>query len=314
MLGDNTNERTAEPSELRTYPAKADGITADRSKGPVWIGSKAHPEYKLKDNELAVYHGAIDISSRGPDGKPVAREFTAGVYGTVLASRPGFVAVQLADGNVVQYLHASDVRLKPGQDVKPDTILGETGHLGASGKPLDMPIHLHIQVTNPEGKLVDPDRAVLAGRAEKQDRTIKWPELKWVDVGPMLIDSVKPKVGADGVVRADAANKKLYYDEGAPKSAIAGTKWVSNHNKWRNDVRFDADGTCDGYSNDNPYKGKWREDQGVIYLELKYTDGKSRNPDWKQKAKIEGSVLKVWVYVPETGKEYSSVDYNLLSK
>ena len=187
-LGDNKNARTAEPSEVRAYPAKADGTTADRIKGPLWIGSKSSPEYKLQDKEVAVYHGAIDISSRGPDGKPVEREFTAGVYGTVLASRPGFVAVQMPDGNVVQYLHASNVRLKPGQDVKPDTILGETGNLGTSGKPIGgMPVHLHIQVTNPKGQLMDPDRAILAGRAEKQDRTIRWVKPDWVDVGPMLI-------------------------------------------------------------------------------------------------------------------------------
>src|SRR5712692_4657964 len=68
-LGNNKNARTAEPSEVRAYPAKGDGTTADRSKGPVWVGSKAQPEYKLKDKEVAVYHGAIDISSRRPDGK-----------------------------------------------------------------------------------------------------------------------------------------------------------------------------------------------------------------------------------------------------
>lgn len=216
-LGDNGNKRSAEPSEVRVYPAKADG-TADRRKKP-WIGSDTNPEHKVKENEVAVYHGAIDITSRGPDGRPVAREFKAGVYGTVLASRPGFIAVQMADRNIVQYLHASEVRLKPGQPVNPDTILGETGNLGTSGKRLDMPIHLHIQVTNSEGKLVDPDRAILAGRAEKQDRTIKWNKPDWVGVGPMLIDSVKPRVGPDGVVKADAANKKFYYDETAPKTS-----------------------------------------------------------------------------------------------
>ena len=226
-LGDN-NKRSAEPSEVRAYPSKPDG-TADRSKGPVWIGSAANPEYELKANEVAVYHGALDITSRGPDGKPVAREFTAGVYGTVLASRKGFVAVQMADGNIVQYLHVSEARLKPGQAVKPDTILGDTGNLGTNGNPLGtMAIHLHIQVTNPKGKLIDPDRAILAGRAEKKDRTIKWAKPDWVDVGPLLIDSKKPKVSADGVVKADAANRKLYFDESAPKGAnleLEGTTW-----------------------------------------------------------------------------------------
>ena len=81
-LGDNRNKRSAEPSEVRVYTTKADE-TADRSKGPVWIGSDANPEYRLKENDVAVYHGgSLDITSRGPDGNPVAREFTAGVYGT----------------------------------------------------------------------------------------------------------------------------------------------------------------------------------------------------------------------------------------
>ena len=151
------------------------------------------------------------------------------MYGTVLASRKGFVAVQMADGNIVQYLHVSEARLKPGQAVKPDTILGDTGNLGTNGNPLGtMAIHLHIQVTNPKGKLIDPDRAILAGRAEKKDRTIKWAKPDWVDVGPLLIDSKKPKVSADGVVKADAANRKLYFDESAPKGAnleLEGTTW-----------------------------------------------------------------------------------------
>jgi len=221
-LGDNGNKRTAEPSEVRAYPAKADGETPDRSKKPVWIASKTDPDYKLKDKEVAVYHGAIDISSRGPDGNPVAREFTAGVYGILVASRPGFIAVQMADGNIVQYVHASEVRRKVGATVSPDTILGVTGNLGANGKPLDMPIHLHIQVTNPQGKIGEPDRAILAGRAEKQDRTIKWVKPDWVNVGPMLIDTKRPTVGAQGVVKSDDLNKRLYYDDNAPKPTPEG--------------------------------------------------------------------------------------------
>jgi hypothetical protein len=229
-LGDNTNKRSTEPSEVRAYPTTEDG-TVDRSKLPVWIGSKAHPEYKLKENEVAVYHGALDITSRGPDGKPVAREFTAGVYGTVLASREGFIAVQMADGNIVQYLHASEARLQPGQAVKPDTILGATGNLGTNGKPLGtMAIHLHIQVTNYKGKLLDPDRAILAGRAEKQDRTIKWVKPAWVNVGPLRIDNKKPKVSADGVVNA-AANQRLYFDESAKKNALQNL--VSRLDEWK---------------------------------------------------------------------------------
>jgi hypothetical protein len=269
-LGDNTNKRTAEPSEIRAYPATKDGKTADRSKGPVWIGSKTTPEYKLKENEVAVYHGALDISSRGPDGKPVAREFTAGVYGTVLASRPGFIAVQLADGNIVQYLHVSEARLKPGQAVRPDTILGETGKLGANGKPIKgMAIHLHIQVTNRKGKLVDPDRAILAGRAEKQDRTIKWVKPNWVDVGPLLIASKRPKVGPDGVVKADAANKRLYFDESAPKGAnLVGTKWsgkykrprVDDSFKWNISFEFQDDKRVIQKYLSHIDKGTWKED------------------------------------------------------
>jgi hypothetical protein len=288
-LGDNSNKRSAEPSEVRAYPAKADG-TADRSKGPVWIGSKANPEYKLKEKEVAVYHGALDITSRGPDGKPVAREFTAGVYGTVLASRKGFIAVQMADGNIVQYLHVSEARLKPGQAVKPDTILGETGNLGTNGKPLGkMAIHLHIQVTNPKGKLMDPDRAILAGRAEKRDRTIKWVKPDWVDVGPMVIDSKKPKVSADGVVKADAANQKLYYDESAPKGdSLVGTKWGGKsvnkldrtsittyqvHFKSESEVGYSSVTTYKGNEYRKATEGTWKQSGKSITIVLKDSPG-----------------------------------------
>ncbi len=279
-LGDNTNRRTAEPSELRAYPGTKDG-KADRSTGPVWprADSEDKTQYRLKENEVAVYHGAIDISSRGPDGKPVAREFTAGVYGMVLASRPGFVAVQMADGNIVQYVHASEVRLKPGQAVKPDTILGETGNLSASGKALNgTAIHLHIQVTTPDGKLVDPDRAILVGRVEKQDRTIKWVKPDWVDVGPMLIDSKRPKIGADGVVKADAANKKLYYDESAPKGnpvdTLAGSSWEDVGANKISRFDFAADSTFKytvyGRSMPQPLvssEGMWRIEGKNVYFD-----------------------------------------------
>jgi hypothetical protein len=238
-LGDNGNRRSAEPYEVRVYTAKADG-TADRTRGPVWprADSDDKTQYTLKDNEVAVYHGAIDITSRGPDGKPIAREFTAGVHGIVLASRPGFIAVQLADGNIVQYLHVSEFRLKPGQEVKPDAILGTTGNLGTGGVPLAMPIHLHIQVTNPDGRLVDPDRAILAGRAEKPDRSIKWTKPDWVNAGPTLIDGLKPKVSPDGVVKANAANKRAYYGKKGYEVWGASMKELQRYRPWS--VSFDT--------------------------------------------------------------------------
>jgi hypothetical protein len=215
----SNNRRTAEPSEPRVYPAKKDG-TPDRSQGPVWIGSPSNSSYTLQNGQATAYHNALDISSRNANGAVAPLEFNAGVYGRVVASRPGFIAVRLPDGNFIQYLHVSQGLAKPGQDVTPRTPLGVTGNRGTNGKPIQgMTIHLHIQATDSKGRVLNPDRAFQLGRNEPRDRTLTTVVPEWIDVGPLLIDGRRPKA-PDGVVNYNDS-VGLYFDENAPKGKVA---------------------------------------------------------------------------------------------
>ena len=298
MLGlPDGNRRTAEPNEVRAYPAKPDGKTPDRSKGgPVWIGSKSKPEHKLQDGEVPAFHNALDISSRDEDGKRAPQPFKAGVYGTVVAARPGFIAVQLADGNIIQYLHTSKAFVKPGQNVEPGNWLGVTGDVGT--KPGN--IHLHIQAVNSDGKVINVDRAFLEGRNEKRDRTIKWVTPKWVDVGPLLLDGVKPKVSPDGVVKADSENRKWYYDENAPKS-LAGPGASPLTGKWERKFRQKGQG------------GEWHDvfivkPDGTAVRTNTFNSDAGETKSWKVEYKwtYDG---KATTFTPVGGDKGSAYDY-----
>jgi Lipocalin-like domain len=216
------HRRSAEPSEPRVYPAKPNG-DPDRSKLPVWTGDKEGAEYRLKANEATAFHKALDITSRvTPDQEPSKMPFKAGVYGVIIIAKPGQIGVRLENGNCILYNHVSKADVGIGDKVTPTTLLGKTGNLGTNGKPVPgMAIHLHIQAVDPKGRIIDPDQAFLAGRkvpTPKNASLIKPVKPEWVDVGPIYIDgpNKRPRV-VDGVVRNDAANRKLYYDESASK-------------------------------------------------------------------------------------------------
>ena len=86
-------------------------------------------------------HKGVDIASGGHP-----RAFVAGVYGTVLAvhRQGGFNTVSirpLFSDEALQFLHASKVFVSTGQTVRPWTVVGETGEVGARGG-----IHLHVQI------------------------------------------------------------------------------------------------------------------------------------------------------------------------
>jgi len=101
-------------------------------------------------------HPGIDISSRGQDGIPAPLEFVSPVGGRVEVipgSEWNTIAVVQPDGYVVQFLHASKIYSElDGQTISPGTPLGMTGNVA----PDDVPIHLHVQVRTPTGKIVDP--------------------------------------------------------------------------------------------------------------------------------------------------------------
>lgn len=106
------------------------------------------------------FHFGVDYGSNA-----VPRNFLAGVSGTVVtAGGDGFntIAVRLANGNRIEYLHASAVNVSVGQAVTPTTVLGRTGGTGPSGAN-QYAIHLHIQARDASGRYIDTD-AALAGR------------------------------------------------------------------------------------------------------------------------------------------------------
>lgn len=210
MLGlPDGNTRSAEPDEVRVYTQDENGKPKRKNPGsgyPIFVEKKPGQQYSLRNKEVAAFHGCIDFTSKPGPGKNVLPEelpFKAGVFGKVTYVGDGIIRVTLLppnDGVRIEYIHVSGAKVKRGE-VGPNDFLGVTGkELGASQ------IHLHIQAKDKDGRLLDPDRAFALGRV------VPGAKAQTVDVGPMLVDGKKPKV-VDGVVKADEANKKLYYDE-----------------------------------------------------------------------------------------------------
>ena len=73
----------------------------------------------------------------------------AGVEGTVTFTGGGddTVAVETEDGERVRYLHLARIDVGVGEIVHEDTIVGQMG---------GTPIHLHLDMQDPEGNWVDP--------------------------------------------------------------------------------------------------------------------------------------------------------------
>lgn len=110
-------------------------------------------------------HRGIDFSSRDGDKiKPLP--FTAGTNGQAWVTKDSqYNTINVRDkntGNVVQFLHASNVSSQVGNctEAKPcnvwsGTRLGTTGSTGADA------VHLHVQVRDQNGNFIDPDMAFL---------------------------------------------------------------------------------------------------------------------------------------------------------
>lgn len=154
------NERTSEPFVTRVF--KVDGAGRILPSQPKRFPHTVKEGDRIGEDEMTRTHYGIDFSSRpSPGGPPVPLDFTAGVHGVVVKAGGGpwgTITVQIHDGTLVQYLHATVSHVKKGDVVGPDTPLGVTGRTGADE------IHLHVQARDRFGNLVSPDLAIKSGQ------------------------------------------------------------------------------------------------------------------------------------------------------
>ena len=203
------------PNDPRIY-WKGDDGKVNRLKQLAKYPKFPKEDYKLKEREVAQYHFGRDFPT------PEPTQFKAGVHGTVMYAEKdkGIVLVGLPNGNVIHYLHASEVEVTVGYSVTPDDVLGKTSN------------HLHIQATDKNRKLLDVDQAFLAGREKPKEYTpFRIPRLDFVDLPPLTVGDKKPVV-VDGVLQYEPT-KRFFYDENAVKSLYLG--------------RYEADYGYDGH-------------------------------------------------------------------
>ena len=96
----------------------------------------------------------------------------------------------------------------------------------------------------------------------------------------MLIKSKKPKVSADGVVKADAANHRLYFDESAPKGAnvsaaeaakLSGTKWnltITPGSSYKTALEFRDKGVVVYLFDNRPSYGTWKPTGNIVIMRI----------------------------------------------
>jgi hypothetical protein len=183
-----SNSRTSEPFVTRIY--KTDEADTILKKQPDGYPFTITQDYTLRENEKARVHEGVDIQSRpSSTDKPTPLEFKAGVYGVVARAGDGdvgLIAVRVWDGSVLEYLHTSLSRVKVGDIVGPDTVLGLTGKKGASA------IHLHVQGKSKDRKPISPDLVFRVGQRKLQ--TPVKPEDKWDDYDADESNVFEPKV------------------------------------------------------------------------------------------------------------------------
>jgi murein DD-endopeptidase MepM/ murein hydrolase activator NlpD len=199
------NARTSEPFVTRIYKTDDDGKRLDNQ--PDGYPFTITQDYILKDKEEAHVHEGVDLQSRpSPNEAPKPLEVKAGVYGVVLRAgdgQYGMIAVEVADGSVLEFLHTSLSYVKVGDVVEPSTVLGLTGKKGAGA------IHLHVQAKSKSRKPLSPDLVFRVG--QRKLKTPVKPEDKWEDYDPEESSVFQPKV-IDG--------KKV------PVKQLPETKWV----------------------------------------------------------------------------------------
>lgn len=181
--------RTSEPFVTRIYRTNdLDQILTPQPSGyPFTVTTP----YTLKEHEKPRVHEGVDLSSRPSPGQPVTPlDFKAGVNGIVVRAGGGpwgTIAVQIADGSVIQYLHTTASHVKVGDIVAPDTPLGVTGRTGAGV------IHLHIQAKDKNGHPMSPDLAFRLGQ-KKLATPVKPESEAGADFDPETFVGVEPKV------------------------------------------------------------------------------------------------------------------------
>lgn len=99
-------------------------------------------------------HKGLDVGFQN-----VAETYTAGVWGRVAPPEQSEYATITvipfhAPSCKIQYLHSSRRDVSVGEIVAPWTILGMTGSVAPSNRPVSG-IHLHLQVNDPEGQSVE---------------------------------------------------------------------------------------------------------------------------------------------------------------
>jgi hypothetical protein len=190
-----SNKRSSEPFVVRIYKTDdSEKILADQPKGyPFTIDQ----DYKLKPEEKPRIHEGVDLQSRpSAEAPPKELEFKAGVYGVVIASGIGkenLIAIQVWDGSVLEFLHASKSLVKKNDIVAPDTRLGITGNKGAKD------IHLHVQAKNSSQKPISPDLVYRIGQHKLQSSVD--PVEDWAAFDPEESNAFELKV-ENGVVHA----------------------------------------------------------------------------------------------------------------
>lgn len=98
------------------------------------------------------HHG---VDKPAPIGTPV---FSAGLgTATVSKSKLGgnIVTVTQADGAKWEFMHLGTVKVKDGDTVTPDTVLGSVGMTGRTTGP-----HLHYEYRDKDGKPLNPDKMI----------------------------------------------------------------------------------------------------------------------------------------------------------
>jgi hypothetical protein len=182
------NARTSEPFVTRIYKTDADGAILDRQ--PEGYPFTITQDYTLRENEKARVHQGIDLQSRPSPGEPPQPlEFKAGVYGVVVRAgdgKFGLIAVRVWDGSVLEFLHTGLSRVRVGDVVGPDTVLGLTGRKGAGT------VHLHVQAKSKYRKPLSPDLVFRVGQRKLQ--TPVKPEDVWGDYDPEESNAFEPKV------------------------------------------------------------------------------------------------------------------------
>ncbi|WP_313798795.1 M23 family metallopeptidase [Cytobacillus sp.] len=109
-------------------------------------GTRTHPVTGQKNSN----HRGMDIAV--PKGTPVASTISGKVVSTSGHSSYGnTVVIQDANGYLHRYAHLDSIGVKVGQNVSRGSLVGKSGNTGRSTGP-----HLHYEVTNSKGAVLDP--------------------------------------------------------------------------------------------------------------------------------------------------------------